>query len=284
MAARFYSRDQFFQRMPQEIVLAADMYRRLTETGWKEFALVELEVYFVSDDRTKLETLGYFLKDVYEMKVAGTRASGGGIIELGAITAAIPLSEENLLCWVMDMCLKGFEHDCRMDGYSAPPPPEEFEFPDESPGRLAEIFDKGLASYAKRNYSDCAIQFTSAIRIFPENANAWYSRAIAKDDLLLNAKAREDYDEALRLSPEFKEAFINRAVNKDEAGDYAGALEDYNQAILLDALNPAVYFNRGNTKQRLGDQEGACRDWTKARDLGADYAEDSLKAYCRSAE
>ncbi|WP_341843741.1 tetratricopeptide repeat protein [Chitinophaga caseinilytica] len=280
MAARFYSRDQFFQRMPQEIVLAADVYRRMLENGWKEFALAEFEIYFVSDDRQKLEKLGYFLQDVYKMKVAGTRQSGGGIIEMGCLTAPVPVSEENLLYFVMDMCLKGFEHDCRMDGYSTAPAPAELQYPDEAPEKLAEIFDRGLASYANRNFSDCAIQFTSAIRIFPENPNAWYSRAIAKDELLLNAKAREDYDEALRLSPSFKEAWINRAVNKDEAGDYAGALADYDQAILLDALNPAVYFNRGNTKQRLGDQAGACRDWTKARDLGGDYAEESLRAYC----
>lgn len=284
MAARFFSRDQFFQRMPQEIVLVADIYRRMIESGWKEFALAEFEVYFVSDDRQKLEKLGYLLRDVYQMKVAGTRQAGSGIIELGALTARMPVSEENLLYWVMDMCIKGFEHDCRMDGYSTAPAPAELEYPDEAPEKLAEYFETGLASYDKGNFSDCAIRFTSAIRIFPENANAWYSRAIAKDALLLNAKAREDYDEALRLSPEFKEAYINRAVNKDEAGDYAGALADYNEAILLDALNPAVYFNRGNTKQRLGDQAGACVDWTKALNLGAAYAEDSLKAYCRQAE
>ncbi|WP_341837273.1 tetratricopeptide repeat protein [Chitinophaga pollutisoli] len=283
MAARFYSRDQFFQRMPQEIVLAADVYRRMTDSGWKENALAAFEVYFVSDDRARLEKLGYLLQDAYRMKVAGTRQSGGGIIELGAVTAPIPVSEENLLYWVMDMGIKGFEHDCRMDGYSTGTPPETQEFPDESPEKLAEYFETGLAAYDNRNYSDCAIRFTSAIRIFPENANAWYSRAIAKDALLLNAKARADYDEAIRLSPEFKEAYINRAVNKDEAGDYAGALADYDQAILLDALNPAVYFNRGNTRQRLGDQAGACADWTKARNLGAEYAEESLKTFCRQA-
>ncbi len=257
------------------------MYRRMTDSGWKEFALAEFEVYFVSSDRQQLEKLGYLLQDVYRMKVAGTRGAGSGIIELAARTAAFPISGDNLLYWVMDMCIKGFEHDCRMDGYSAAPPPEQLQYPDEAPEKLAGIFDRGLASYASRNFSDCAIQFTSAIRIFPENPNAWYSRAIAKDELLLNAKAREDYDEALRLSPGFKEAWINRAVNKDEAGDYAGALADYDQAILLDSLNPAVYFNRGNTRQRLGDQAGACSDWTKARDLGAAYAEESLQAYCR---
>ena len=64
--------------MPQEIVLAADVHRRMLESGWKEFSLAEFEVYFVSDDRQKLEKLGYLLQDVYKMKVAGTRRAGSG--------------------------------------------------------------------------------------------------------------------------------------------------------------------------------------------------------------
>ncbi len=41
-----------------------------------------------------------------------------------------------------------------------------------------------------------------------------------------------------------------------------------------------AYFNRGNSKYNMKDLESACKDWTKAKELGAEYANDRINQYC----
>lgn len=280
MADRYFTRQQFIAKFPEEVILAADVYNRMTGSGFPEYALAEFDVYFISDAQEKLEKLAAFLTAVYGMKTKSISQQNGQW-ELETLSPKFPVDADNLLCWAIDLAIKGYEHDCRLDGYGTFAGADSKEFQDESTGRLAHYFELAMESYRQRNFGAAVINFTTAIRIFPENANSWYSRAIAKEEILLGAKAREDYDKAILLSPEFKEAYINRAVNKDDAGEYEAALQDYNKAIELDALNPIVYFNRGNTRQHLGDQAGACSDWKKAKDLGAEYAGAKLEEYCK---
>lgn len=280
MAERYFTREEFIARFPGEAALAADVYNRMAGSGFPEYALAEFDVYFVSNAREKLEKLAAFLAAVYGMQ---TKSIGqqNGQWELETVSPKFPVDADNLLCWAADLAIKGYEHDCRLDGYGTFAGADSKDFQDESAGRLAHYFELAMESYRQRNFGAAVINFTTAIRIFPENPNSWYSRAIAKEEILLGPKAREDYDKAIELSPEFREAYINRAVNKDEAGDYEAALLDFGKALELNALDPIVYFNRGNTRQHLGDQAGACSDWKKAKDLGGEYAAAKLEAFCK---
>jgi len=45
--------------------------------------------------------------------------------------------------------------------------------------------------------------------------------------------ALQDFSEAIRLKPDDAEAFYNRGVGRRAKGDVEGALQDYNEAIRL---------------------------------------------------
>ncbi|MGX5817139.1 tetratricopeptide repeat protein [Chitinophaga lutea] len=277
---RYFTQDQFIARFGEEILLAGDIYARMAENGFPEYALAEFDATFSSNQPEKLQALGVLLRDVYGATVKGI-SERDGFFELTADFPVFPVDADNLLCWAVDQLWKGFEQDCRLEGYGTSSTTQEPTFPDEEPGRLAWYFEEGLRAWDMRNFGMTSIHFTTAIRIFPENANAWYSRAIARDQLFLYAKARADYDKALELSPSFVEAYINRAVNNDRSERYAEAMADYERALELEPENATAYYNRGNTKFNRGDRSGACEDWEKAKALGAAFAEERLAAYCR---
>jgi tetratricopeptide (TPR) repeat protein len=281
MAERFFLPDEFPGKFREEMVLAAEIYHRIQGSSFKEYAYAVFDAYFISDSEQKLAALGNFFTEFYEANVTGIQPKNDGQWELTAAFPQFPLDEHNLLCWAADLLLKGYEFDCKLDGYGTYANAENNEFPDEAPARLPWYFDEALKAYNNRNFSTSAIYFSSAIRIFPENANAWYSRGTAKDAIFLRARAREDYDKAISLSPSFVEAYINRGVNKDLAGAYEAALEDFRKALELDGDNAMAYFNMGNTRHNMGNTHAACEDWRKASALGAAYADEQLRRHCK---
>lgn len=276
MEGRFFTQEQFIKQFNEEVLWAAAVYDRLIKSGFQEYALGEFDFIFISDQREKLEKLRAFLTSTYELKIEEIREENG-LLAFTGLSQMFPIDQENLLAWGIDLYFKGFEFDCRLESYGTFAGPDNKEFPNLEASQLAYYFDLGISSYTNRNYGASIINLTSAIKIFPENANTWYSRAIAKEAIFLTAKAREDYDKAIELAPTFKEAYINRAVNRSESEDFTGAIADFNKAAELDANDAAVYFNRGNIKYNTGDKSGAIEDWKKAQELGADYAAERLK-------
>jgi len=90
---------------------------------------------------------------------------------------------------------------------------------------------------------------SEVIALNPKNANAYYSRAVVKNELHTWKNALRDYDAALEISPTFVSALLNRGSVRDDNGDYVGAIEDYDKAISLsddgDVTKTRAYFNRG---------------------------------------
>ena len=142
-------------------------------------------------------------------------------------------------------------------------------------------FELAMEAYNKGNLGMSIIHFSTAIKINPNDPNSWYSRATIKDQLHTWKAARRDYDRAIQLAPDFIAAIVNRAANKDEAGEYTEAIKDYSNAINLEPKNEMAYFNRGNSKFNINDKKGACEDWNKAKELGADYAQERIDEHCK---
>lgn len=279
MADRFFLVNQFPAKFEQEWNFAADTYQRMVAGGVKPYVYAAFDVYFVSNTKEKTEALGAYLTETYEATVTGI-SEREGLWELTADLPRFPVTEDHLICWAIDLLLKGYEFDCKLDGYGTFANADNNEFPDEDGSRLPWYFEEALTAYNKGIYSKAIFYFTSAIRIFPENANAWYSRGTVKDVLYMHAKAREDYDKAIELSPAFVEAHINRGVSHDSSGEYEAALADFAAAIMLDGNNGTAYLNLGNTRQRMGDIAGACTNWRKALELGQPQAGELLKKHC----
>lgn len=80
------------------------------------------------------------------------------------------------------------------------------------------------------------------------------------------------FSKAIEMDPENLDAYFYRAVTKDNLGDFSGAILDYTKVIFFEP-SADVYFNRGNSKYSLMDYMGAKEDFEKALDLNPDFLE-----------
>ena len=121
---------------------------------------------------------------------------------------------------------------------------------------------------------------TATFSFGQKTAQDYYNSGNAKDDLQDYRGAIADYTKAIELKPDNANAYFNRGLAKKKLQDYRGAIADYNKAIELIPNYANAYNNRGNAKDELKDLDGACLDWSKAGELGDAGAYDLIKQYC----
>ena len=110
--------------------------------------------------------------------------------------------------------------------------------------------------------------YDEAIRLKPDDADAFHNRGNARRDKGDVEGALRDYDEAIRLKPDDADAFHNRGFARHDKGDVEGALRDYDEAIRLKPDDADAFHNRGLARRDEGDVEGALRDHDEAIRLG----------------
>jgi tetratricopeptide (TPR) repeat protein len=280
MNTRFFPKDEFNKQYGKEMVGAVTVYEQMTKNGFRHNALATFDFDFVSDKKEKLDSLSKFLTDNYNYKMkAVKKEQDQWILEGDAIE--LPYDEDNLMFWAIDMYCKGYEFDCRLNGYGALTDPKNLTYLDLKNDSAETFFKKGIAAINKRNFGAAIIYFTMALKIDPKQAKTWQARGYCKDEIYTWKAARRDYEKALEIDPTNVDALLTLATNKDNAGEHTEALKDYDQVLTLEPENDLAYFNRGNTKFSLGDKKGACEDWTKAKSLGSPYAQDRLNAECK---
>lgn len=275
----FFTKSQFHDNFGKEMVSAASVYERRKESGITDYALAIYDFVFISDQQAKLSRLSDFLKTNYYYKVNEIKKNGD-YWELTGDASEFPVDEHNLMYWALDLYCKGYEFDCRLDGYGAMSDPENQKFPDLEK-EADHYFELAMEAYNKKNLGMSVIHFSTAIKINPTDPDSWYSRAVVKDELHTWKAARRDYDKAIEIAPDFATAIVNRAANKDTAGEYDEAIKDYNRALELNPQDEMAYFNRGNSKFNKKDMQGACSDWNKAKELGAEYAQERIDQHCK---
>ncbi len=278
MDKKYFTTNDFNNGFGKEMAMSQDIYKNMVKSGLKEYQILTYDLDFVSNKKENLDSLADFLATRYKYKIKEIKKEEGGWI-LRADATPFPVDSNTLLYWVVDMYVLGYNFDSKLSGYGAMV--DTAKFPDFSKDKADFYFDEGLNAYNNKNKSSAIINWTTVLKIDPNDANAWYSRAIVKNELYLWKDALRDYDKAIEIAPKFTDAITNRATVKDESGDYIGAIADYDKVIELDPKNEMAYFNRGNSKFNKGDKSSACADWKKAKELGAEYADERLKENCR---
>jgi tetratricopeptide (TPR) repeat protein len=283
MNDKFFTWEKFSKNFGKEMASAEDVYNRMKKDGLVDFAFAIFDFDFESDKASKVNELAKFLKEHYPYSDIKTQKKQKKWILTGS-TNKIPVTEEILMYWALDMYKRGYEHDCQFVGYGAMTDKDDLIFPSWDKLKEKEYFEKGEACYKCGDLSGALINWTLTIQINEKNVDAYYSRAIVKDELYTWKSALRDYDKAIELAPNFVSAYTNRGALKDDNGDFQGAIDDYNKAIEfakddIDNLRMA-YFNRGNSKHNLKDFKGACLDWKKALELGAEYAREKINQMC----
>jgi tetratricopeptide (TPR) repeat protein len=104
-----------------------------------------------------------------------------------------------------------------------------------------------------------------------EAAAVYFGRAFAYIKLEQYDKAEEDYDELIELRPDDASAYYNRAVTHAADGDLKEALADYTSAIWLGYDDSyKAFYNRGTIYESQGDFESAVADFKEAYKLRPD--------------
>jgi tetratricopeptide (TPR) repeat protein len=284
MEQKFFTWDNFVDGFGKEMVSAEDVFNNMVKSGLKDNCLTKMDFTFISDKKENLQKLGEFIKSHYPYSVQEVKKYGK-LWEINGETNEIPMTADNLLYWGLDMYKRGYEFDAKLDAYGGPFDPKDQKFPEIDSSKADYYFDKGLDCYNNGDLSGAIFNWTLTIQIDPTDPNAYYSRAIVKNELYTWKSALKDYDKAIEIAPKFVSALINRGGLKDENGDYQGAIADYETVLKLDKLEAEekqqAYFNLGNTYFNLKDKKRACENWNKALENGAEYAKERINEHCK---
>jgi TonB family protein len=146
------------------------------------------------------------------------------------------------------------------------------------PENSKEYLDRGYKHYQDNDYkndpSDCALgACAEAIRLDPQNADAYYCRAMMLRDKGEQDKALADIDEAIKLKGDKAQFYSLRGALYGDKKMYEKGLADLNRQIELMGSETTHYdyARRGDFYYELGKPEEAIKDYTKAIELKPDY-------------
>lgn len=278
------SQQQFFKPVEfgtitlRERSIADGIFKNLKEKGLKELTILKFDLSFESNNQNKLGRLSKFLSDTYHYQMNPTKAGYMTSVVEG-VTGEVFIDYDSLMVWVTDMVRVGREYDCKFGDWGCLVDPNNCKLFDFKSTNAKDWFLKGVKEFDGGNLSMAFQYFKAASLNDPKYADTFDGLGTVMLDLFMFKGALDYYDKAIRLAPEEYSFYLNRGAVKDYLGDYQGAIIDYDLVISKYPNNPKIYFNRGNTKLNMKDLKGAREDWQKAKELGADYAEERIKQF-----
>lgn len=140
------------------------------------------------------------------------------------------------------------------------------------PDDAEAYLNRGDAYDGQHDYDRAIADFNAAMRLKPKLPDAYYNRGnayLAKGD---DDKAIADYNQALQLNPSFVSAYENRSVALDNRHEYDKAIADCDAALRLDASDSTAHINRGSAWLHKDDYDRAIADFSEAIRLQPDSA------------
>jgi len=118
----------------------------------------------------------------------------------------------------------------------------------------------------KSEYRKSIEDYTQAIALTPEDANALHERCWARAVLNIDLEdALSDCNESLRIQPNDSETLGGRAFVYLRLGFFRTAVIDYDAALKVKPQDALLLFARGTAKSRAGDEDGGKADRGAAR-------------------
>jgi tetratricopeptide (TPR) repeat protein len=107
----------------------------------------------------------------------------------------------------------------------------------------------------------------------PDDANTWYNRGNALQELKQYDLAIESYNKTIKINPDDAEAWTKRGNILHDLKKYEQALYSYDKAISIKPSSFEVWSNRGNVLQDLKQYELALASYSKAISINPDFAD-----------
>ena len=127
---------------------------------------------------------------------------------------------------------------------------------------FTEAFKRAEHDMDAKQYDKAIADYTEAIRLKPDYADAHYNRGNAYYYLQQYDEAVADYSEVIRLKPDYADAYYNRGDAYVGLQQYDKAVADYSEVIRLKPDYADTYNNRGNAYYDLKQYDKAIADYS----------------------
>ena len=112
---------------------------------------------------------------------------------------------------------------------------------------------RGLAFARINDFQNALIDYSEAIALKPNSANAFYNRALAYKNLGHFEEAIGDYSEAIRIDSKHFQALNNRGMALRDMGRFKEAIVDFDRCIAVNPEFAECYWNKALTHLITGD-------------------------------
>jgi len=148
------------------------------------------------------------------------------------------------------------------------------EEPEITLDRRANLLQQqALLFNASEEHKEAIASYDQALKIKPDDHEAWNNRGNSLDALGRKEEAIASYDQALKIKPDDHEAWNNRGVSLDALGRKEEAIASYDQALKIKPDKHEAWNNRGNSLYALGRKEEAIASYDQALKIKPDLHE-----------
>lgn len=132
-----------------------------------------------------------------------------------------------------------------------------------------EYLQKGNADYHQGNLAQAISDYTKAIEINPNFADAYENRGLAYTRQRLNyTQAIADFTKAIEINPNYAEAYSNRGNAYIRQSSLPQAISDFTKAIEINPKFANAYYARSLAYYTTKEYDKAWIDVHKAEELG----------------
>ena len=126
------------------------------------------------------------------------------------------------------------------------------------------LLSRGDELMRRREYNDAIAQYTKAIELRPDFADAYNNRGYAVYSKYDGSDPLADLNRAIELRPNFAHAYNTRGCIYMTRGQADLAIADFGRAIALQPDYPRAYRNRANVLMKKGHVREAFADFERA--------------------
>lgn len=131
----------------------------------------------------------------------------------------------------------------------------------------ADLVKQGTAALKQRDYDIAIAKFSDAIRLAPNDSEAWGKRGEAYAAKGKSDNAVADCAQAVKLAPSSSEAYVRCGYVYFHTNDFERAIEASSAAIKLDPRHSSAYSSRGLSYSEIGQTDRAISDYDTAIQL-----------------
>ena len=125
-------------------------------------------------------------------------------------------------------------------------------------------FTCGVLYVNQERFADAEAAFSRVIADDPEDAEAYWHRALALLNVERLAEALADCDRAIALAPEESDAYRVRGFVRLAREEFALAVDDLTRALADFSGDAEAYYQRGRARAGLGHWRRAVADYSRA--------------------